>query len=290
MTVRATPEGPGPSTIWRSSDGSEWRSAEPPGAGQDVDILASARTPTGAWVVAGREHGSGSDSLWQSDDGMTWEPTWARARPGWGFVGLVPVPSGVVLAESRPDARGTRFWHSVDGRDWTKVAAIDDGIVAISGGPDGVAALTRPADSGRGRDYPVSLLRSGDGFQWSTTAAPELEGKLIRKVVPMPDGQVLAIRRLNDITWRGRPTSLPPFILPEPQMTEVFAALHEFDALANEPALQFELALRPGDMVIFDNWRVLHGRRAFSGERRIAGGYVNHEDFESTTRRLNTNR
>ena len=216
VTVRATPEGPGPSTIWRSSDGSEWRSAEPPGAGQDVDILASARTPTGAWVVAGRERGSGSDSLWQSDDGMTWEPTWARARPGWGFVGLVPVPSGVVLAESRPEARGTRFWHSVDGRDWTKVAAIDDGIVAISGGPDGVAALTRPADSGRGRDYPVSVLRSGDGFQWSTTAAPELEGKLIRKVVPMPDGQVLAIRRLNDITWRGRPTSLPPFILPEP--------------------------------------------------------------------------
>ena len=78
-----------------------------------------------------------------------------------------------------------------------------------------------------------------------------------------------------------------PFVVPEPTMTELYDALHEFDHLANDPELQFELAMRPGDMVIFDNWRVLHGRRAFSGERVIAGGYVNREDVESTTRLLN---
>ncbi|MFK8022452.1 MAG: TauD/TfdA family dioxygenase [Ilumatobacter sp.] len=77
-----------------------------------------------------------------------------------------------------------------------------------------------------------------------------------------------------------------PFLLPEPQMSALYDALGEFDALANDPDLQFELAMRPGDMVIFDNWRVLHGRRAFSGRRLIAGGYVNREDVESTTRRL----
>ena len=77
-----------------------------------------------------------------------------------------------------------------------------------------------------------------------------------------------------------------PFVLPEPAMSELFAALHEFDALANDPDLQFELELRPGDMAIFDNWRVLHGRRAFRGERLLAGGYINREDVESTTRRL----
>ena len=77
-----------------------------------------------------------------------------------------------------------------------------------------------------------------------------------------------------------------PFVLPEPAMTELFDALQEFDAIANDPAMQFELSLRPGDMVIFDNWRLLHGRRAFEGERHIAGGYINREDVESTTRRL----
>lgn len=77
-----------------------------------------------------------------------------------------------------------------------------------------------------------------------------------------------------------------PFMLPEREMRDLYAALHEFDALANLADLQGDLALRPGDMVIVDNWRVLHGRRAFRGERLIAGGYVNREDLESTTRLL----
>jgi len=75
-----------------------------------------------------------------------------------------------------------------------------------------------------------------------------------------------------------------PFLLPEPQMSELYAALFEFDSVANEPDVQLDLALRQGDMVIFDNWRLLHGRRAFSGDRVIAGGYVNREDVEATTR------
>lgn len=78
-----------------------------------------------------------------------------------------------------------------------------------------------------------------------------------------------------------------PFVLPEPSMSEVYDALFEFDALANDPDLQIDVELRPGDMVIFDNWRLLHGRRAFTGERLIAGGYVNREDLESTTRLAN---
>ena len=77
-----------------------------------------------------------------------------------------------------------------------------------------------------------------------------------------------------------------PFRLEEPLMTDVLDALARLDAIANDAPMQFELALRPGDMVVFDNWRVLHGRRAFRGERVIAGGYVNREDVESTARRL----
>lgn len=77
-----------------------------------------------------------------------------------------------------------------------------------------------------------------------------------------------------------------PFVLPEPTMSDLYSALHEFDALASSPELQVEVAMRPGDMVIVDNWRVLHGRRAFRGERLIAGGYINREDVESTTRLL----
>jgi hypothetical protein len=256
VTVEATTKGPGPFTIWRSIDGSEWYPAEVRDAGPWVEFLGSARTATDAWVLVGRERESGIDRMWRSEDAMTWEPIASELRAPSSFAGLVEVPSGVLRADVRHRDRGTGIRHSVDGREWTTAVVIDDGIVAISGGPLGVAALTRPTDrSDYGRDYPVSLLRSEDGLRWSTTAVPELVGKLVRKVVSMPDGQVLAIRRLNDITWLGRPTSLPPLILPEPTPNPrgrllSFKALvkrgdhpeGEFDAVGDDVVEYFEEA------------------------------------------------
>ena len=62
-------------------------------------------------------------------------------------------------------------------------------------------------------------------------------------------------------------------------------------------------------MVVFDNWRVLHGRSSFKGKRRICGGYskpsesiswdcltrlltykVNHDDYVSRWRNTNYTR
>jgi trimethyllysine dioxygenase len=42
--------------------------------------------------------------------------------------------------------------------------------------------------------------------------------------------------------------------------------------------------LAPGEALLFDNWRVLHGRAAYTGHRRLCGGYVNREDVESRLR------
>ena len=77
-----------------------------------------------------------------------------------------------------------------------------------------------------------------------------------------------------------------PFRLPEPEMTTLYQAIAAFDRLANDPALQWQRGLRPGDLLIFDNWRVLHARNAYHGSRRMAGCYLNREDFESRLRLL----
>jgi hypothetical protein len=37
--------------------------------------------------------------------------------------------------------------------------------------------------------------------------------------------------------------------------------------------------LKPGRPLIFDNWRILHGRSAFTGNRRICGGYSEYYFF-----------
>ena len=88
--------------------------------------------------------------------------------------------------------------------------------------------------------------------------------------------------RLRQVSYNHHDRA--PFLMPEPTMTDLFNALHRFDAVVNDPTLQLEVELRPGDMVCFDNWRVLHGRRAFQGERLIAGAYLNREDLESALR------
>lgn len=45
------------------------------------------------------------------------------------------------------------------------------------------------------------------------------------------------------------------------------------------PEFLVKVKLVPGTPVIFDNWRVLHGRDAFEGERRMCGGYIGMDDF-----------
>ena len=51
---------------------------------------------------------------------------------------------------------------------------------------------------------------------------------------------------------------------------------------------EFEITvpLVPGRPIIFDNWRILHGRRAFKGKRRICGGYTAMDDFRARGRGL----
>ena len=72
--------------------------------------------------------------------------------------------------------------------------------------------------------------------------------------------------------------------LADADMRSLYAGIRAFDGMANDPAYQWRFTLAPGDMLVFDNWRVLHGRGAFSGRRKMAGAYINREDFESRVR------
>jgi trimethyllysine dioxygenase len=77
-----------------------------------------------------------------------------------------------------------------------------------------------------------------------------------------------------------------PFRLPLPQMTEFYRALALFHRLINDPAYEISMRLLPGTVLFFDNWRTLHGRHAFQGQRHMSGAYLNKEDVESKLRVL----
>ena len=81
------------------------------------------------------------------------------------------------------------------------------------------------------------------------------------------------------------PYDREPFLLADAAEWDTFAdAYDRYLALVREEERWLRVSLRPGQMLMFDNWRVLHGRGSFTGSRRFLGCYLNHEDLESAWR------
>ena len=76
-----------------------------------------------------------------------------------------------------------------------------------------------------------------------------------------------------------------PFRLDDKTMGEFYRALRVFHQMANSDTMHWRHILQPGELIVFDNWRVLHARDGFRGQRKMAGCYLNHEDFESVARK-----
>ncbi len=72
-------------------------------------------------------------------------------------------------------------------------------------------------------------------------------------------------------------------------MPRAYEAMRCFSALASSERFQIDYPFVPGDMVAFDNRRILHGRDPFSagGQRHLRGIYIDHDDVLSTTRVTN---
>ena len=88
---------------------------------------------------------------------------------------------------------------------------------------------------------------------------------------------------LAGVRLRRRPCHRRDELLLEAVHGQARALLgHRFVA----PGASKHCALRPGTILVVDNWRVLHGRTAFTGKRVMAGAYLHREDVESRWRHL----
>ncbi len=232
-------------SVWHSATGEEWEASPVyDSQGEIVFVGAAAHAAAGAWVIVGMDSGTSEPRLWRSDDGRTWEASeWAAQDPHWVGGPLVATPTGFLLGLVRPRglpaddadlAPQSTIWHSLDGRDWTEVATSEEAIVAMTAGPTGVLALAEPFERGGPKsDWPVSVLRSRDGFDWTAEEVPALKGLPMKRLVAMPGGRVLAIRELRDITWLGQPADAPQVSIPEPTPSGHAPAL-DFKALVNQ--------------------------------------------------------
>lgn len=94
-------------------------------------------------------------------------------------------------------------------------------------------------------------------------------------------GQVCEIR------WNAHIAAT--FDMPADVMPAYYRAYRQFMAMTRDPAYQLTFKLKAGEMIVFDNRRVLHGREAFdpsTGFRHLHGCYVDRGEFASRLRLL----
>jgi alpha-ketoglutarate-dependent taurine dioxygenase len=76
--------------------------------------------------------------------------------------------------------------------------------------------------------------------------------------------------------------SIAPLPLKGPRLKKYYAAYRQLAELLGEPARSVGCRLQPGDLVLFDNTRVLHGHAAFSvGARQFQGYHLDADGLYS---------
>ena len=105
------------------------------------------------------------------------------------------------------------------------------------------------------------------------------------------DCELYAQRPLIELSCEGETVavhynnrSIGPVRLPAARMEPFYASYRKFAALLHDARFQLRLRLRDGDLVAFDNRRILHGRTAFSSAkllRHLRGCYLTRDSVYS---------
>jgi gamma-butyrobetaine dioxygenase len=139
-----------------------------------------------------------------------------------------------------------------------------------------------------------------DGFALSNQLRaidPQAFDVLTRTAVPFHycsrDAELYAERPLIQLSCRGAVNavhynnrSIAPLRIEPRAAAGFYGAYRRFAELLREPGHQLRYALRDGDLVFFDNQRILHGRTAFSSAkhaRHLRGCYLTRDSVYSET-------
>ena len=94
--------------------------------------------------------------------------------------------------------------------------------------------------------------------------------------------QLSCIGEVSAVHYNSR--SIAPLRLSAREAAPFYSAYRRFAALLRDSRFHLQLKLRDGDLVVFDNQRVLHGRTAFSSARyprHLRGCYLTRDSVYS---------
>jgi len=138
--------------------------------------------------------------------------------------------------------------------------------------------------------YPILSAAQGDpahGSFYNNTSSLQGYPVLIHSA---PNGSITSPSpsTLVQIRWNNLDRLSPstPVFPNHTALKKWYTAARAWTKILSEPEFLLTVKLQPGEPVIFDNWRVLHGRLGFEGKRRICGAYVGMDDFRAKCRSL----
>lgn len=69
-----------------------------------------------------------------------------------------------------------------------------------------------------------------------------------------------------------------------PNVRQYYEDLQLLTKYVDDPANRLVFKLKPGVVAIIDNWRLMHGRTAYTGLRYLVGCYIGRDEFQSVAR------
>lgn len=112
----------------------------------------------------------------------------------------------------------------------------------------------------------------------------------IQPDVPQPVFKLDANGRLLQVRWNQSDRSCTDSWADPEDVPRFYKAIRLWYSIISSPENEFFYQLRPGQALIFDNWRCFHLRTEFTGKRRLCGAYINRDDFMSRLKLLNVGR
>jgi gamma-butyrobetaine dioxygenase len=150
---------------------------------------------------------------------------------------------------------------------------------ADGGGQNYLIDGFRVAEALRQEDAEAFDVLSRNPRQFSRSIAGEVEMRAEGNIICVDqDSNVVGLR------WPFR--FREPLDLPEPLVEPMYDATRKLLRLIYSGEFNVQFRLEPGDAVVFDNHRLLHGRTGFSGRRHVQFGYVDRDDFHMQLRLL----
>lgn len=85
---------------------------------------------------------------------------------------------------------------------------------------------------------------------------------------------------LTQVRWNNDDRSVMNHLPPD-LVEKWYDAIRTWNKCLTSPDSQYWVQLQPGTAVVVDNHRVLHGRSAFDGRRRMCGAYIGVDEYRS---------